>query len=225
MFTGSLAEMSYWSEQAETSLTFWNMSTTCQYTQIYQHHVVSSLNSWRSLQRDLAAQKSQQCVDRAHRAWLNRGLPMGQSTQIMGGSFRQGPNSAVVTFQLDSLFSPRPCTKVMGEKQDGSQIFLYPDFWLAHMDLILNSGPALCYSSIVWFHLNSVRNWSIDKFFAINSIDKNIWLWSSDKYKVNTCETKYRGQQRSLLPAVWSSQNWMLIQHRIHNMKIINSLQ
>ena len=28
-----------------------------------------------------------------HRAGLNRGVPMGQSTQIMGGSFRQGLNS------------------------------------------------------------------------------------------------------------------------------------
>ena len=48
-------------------------------------------------------------------------------------------------FQLDSLFSPKPCTKVIGEKQDGSLLFLYPAFWLAQMDLFLYSGPALCW--------------------------------------------------------------------------------
>ena len=46
-------------------------------------------------------------------------------------------------FQLDSLFSPSPCTKVMGKKQDGSLLFLYPAFWLAQADLLLYSGPAL----------------------------------------------------------------------------------
>ena len=44
-------------------------------------------------------------------------------------------------FQLDSLFSPRPCTKVLGKKQDGSLLVLYPAFWLAQMDLLLYSVP------------------------------------------------------------------------------------
>ena len=38
-------------------------------------------------------------------------------------------------FQLVPLSSPRPCTKVMGEKQDGSLLILYPAFWLAQIDL------------------------------------------------------------------------------------------
>ena len=42
------------------------------------------------------------------------------------GDFRQGLNSEVVTFQLDSLFSTRPCSKVMGKKEDGSLLFVYP---------------------------------------------------------------------------------------------------
>ena len=46
-------------------------------------------------------------------------------------------------FQPDSLFSPRPYTKVMGKKQDGSLLFLYPTFWWAQMVLVLYSGPAL----------------------------------------------------------------------------------
>ena len=50
------------------------------------------------------------------RAGLNRGVLMGRLTQIMGGSFRLGLNSEVVPFQLKSLFSPRPCTKIDGEK-------------------------------------------------------------------------------------------------------------
>ena len=79
--------------------------------------------------------ESKRCVDEEllsvhifHRATLNRGEPMVPSTQIMGGRFRRGLHSDVVTFQLDSLFSPRPCAKVMGKKQDGSPLFLYPAF-------------------------------------------------------------------------------------------------
>ena len=55
-------------------------------------------------------------------------------------------------FQLDSLFSPRPCTKVMGKKQDGSPLFLYPAFWLAQMNLLLYSDPAL------WCRLKQLVN-------------------------------------------------------------------
>ena len=33
-----------------------------------------------------------------HRAGLNRGVPIGRSTQIMGGSFRRGLHADAVTF-------------------------------------------------------------------------------------------------------------------------------
>ena len=37
-------------------------------------------------------------TDSTHRAELNRGVPMGPSTQIMGGNFTKGLNSEAVTF-------------------------------------------------------------------------------------------------------------------------------
>ena len=63
-------------------------------------------------------------------------------------------------FQLDSLFSPRPYTKVMGKKQDGSLLFLYPTFWWVQKVLVLYSGPALwlwvipIHYSYQWYEMN-----------------------------------------------------------------------
>ena len=39
----------------------------------------------------------QNCYQVRHRHGLNRGAPMGWSTQLMGGGFRQGQNSEAVT--------------------------------------------------------------------------------------------------------------------------------
>ena len=52
-----------------------------------------------------------------HIAGLNRGVPMGRSTQIMGGSFRQGLNSEVVTFLTKLAVQPSPLCKSNGEKK------------------------------------------------------------------------------------------------------------
>ena len=47
-------------------------------------------------------------------------------------------------FQLDLLFSPRPCTKVIVKKEDGSHLFLHPAFLLYQMvSLLYYSAPAL----------------------------------------------------------------------------------
>ena len=51
-----------------------------------------------------------------HRAGLNRGVPMGRSTLIMGGSFRQGLNAEVVTLSIRFAVQPSPLYKVMGKK-------------------------------------------------------------------------------------------------------------
>ena len=60
-------------------------------------------------------------LHRHHRAWLNRGTPMGRSTQIMGGSFTRGLNSEVVTFSTKLAVQPSPLYTC---KQDGSLLFL-----------------------------------------------------------------------------------------------------
>ena len=41
---------------------------------------------------------------------------MVRFTQILGGSFRRRLISEIVRIQLESLFSPRPCTKINREK-------------------------------------------------------------------------------------------------------------
>ena len=51
-----------------------------------------------------------------HRAGLNRGVPMDRSTQIMGGSFRRGLNSEVVTFSTRLAVQPSHLYKSNGEK-------------------------------------------------------------------------------------------------------------
>ena len=52
----------------------------------------------------------------SHIAGLNRRVPMGRSTQILGGSFRQGLNSEVVTFSTRLAFQFSPLYKSDGEK-------------------------------------------------------------------------------------------------------------
>ena len=47
---------------------------------------------------------------------LNRGVPMGRSTQIMGGNFRRGLHSDVVTFSTRLAVQPSPLYKSNGEK-------------------------------------------------------------------------------------------------------------
>ena len=91
-------------------------------------------------------------IDQNNRAGLYGGVPMGWSTQIMWGSFRRRLNSDEVIFPL---FSPRPCTKTMGKKQDDSLQLLYPAFWLAQMVLPHYLVPALWsamqFNDLAWF--------------------------------------------------------------------------
>ena len=51
-----------------------------------------------------------------HRAGLNRGVPMGPSTQIEGGSFRRGLSSEIVTFSTRLAVQLSPLYKRNGEK-------------------------------------------------------------------------------------------------------------
>ena len=55
----------------------------------------------------------------------------------------------------------------MGKQQDGSLLFLYPAFWIAKMDLLLYSGPAL------W--LNTCKRYQDYKSFIEGIYDK--WLF------------------------------------------------
>ena len=52
---------------------------------------------------------------------MNRGIPMGRSIQIIGGSFRCGLHSKMVTFST----SPCPLYIVTGKEQDGSILFCF----------------------------------------------------------------------------------------------------
>ena len=51
-----------------------------------------------------------------HRAGLNRGVLMGRSTEIMGGSFRRGLISEMVTFSNTLAVQTSPVYKSNGEK-------------------------------------------------------------------------------------------------------------
>ena len=66
-----------------------------------------------------------------HRAGLNRGVPIGQSTQIMGGSFRRGLNSEVVTFSNRLAVQPSPLYKINGKKNKmaASYFCMLPSDW------------------------------------------------------------------------------------------------
>ena len=66
-----------------------------------------------------------------HRAGLNRGVPMGRSTKIMGGSFRRGLNSKVVTFSTRLAVQPSPLYKSNGEKSKmaASYFCILPSDW------------------------------------------------------------------------------------------------
>ena len=48
------------------------------------------------------------------------------------------------SFQLGSLFSTRPCSKVTGKKRDVSLLFLYPAFRLARQASLIYPDKALC---------------------------------------------------------------------------------
>ena len=69
-------------------------------------------------------------VNLCHRAGLNRGVPMGRSTQIMGGtggSFWRGLNSEAVTFPTRLAGQPSPMYKSNGAKSKmATPLFLYP---------------------------------------------------------------------------------------------------
>ena len=76
------------------------------------------------------------------RAVLNRWLLMGLYTLFQAkAEFRSGHG-----VNQTRWFSPCHCTKLMGKKQDGSLLFLYPAFWSV---LLHYSGPALCRQYIV----------------------------------------------------------------------------
>ena len=66
-----------------------------------------------------------------HRAQLSRGIPMSRSIQIIGGTFRRGLHSKVVTFLTS------PCPLYNGEKAGLQHPILYPGLWLAQKVLLL----------------------------------------------------------------------------------------
>ena len=72
------------------------------------------------------------CVN--HRAELNRGVPRARSIKIMGEILGEGWIQNLSHFQLDLLFSPHPCTKVIGKTQDGTSYFCnLPSDWLERL--------------------------------------------------------------------------------------------
>ena len=66
-----------------------------------------------------------------HRAGLNRRVPMGRYTQIMGGSLRQGLNSKVVTFSTRCTVQPLSLNKSNKEKSKmaASYFCILPSDW------------------------------------------------------------------------------------------------
>ena len=64
-----------------------------------------------------------------HRAGLNRGVPMGRSTQITGGSFRRGLNSEVVTTRLTVQPSPLYKSNREKSKMAASYFCIVPSDW------------------------------------------------------------------------------------------------
>ena len=80
---------------------------------------------------------------------------MGWSTQnnrIWKAVSSKGRIQKWSRFQLGSLFSTRPCSKVTGKKRDVSLLFLYPAFRLARQASLIYSDKALCiYSTDEYF--------------------------------------------------------------------------
>ena len=60
-----------------------------------------------------------------HRAGLDRGVPMGRSTQIVGGRFEQRLNSEATILNYTHCSALAPVQKEWGKKQDGNLLFLY----------------------------------------------------------------------------------------------------
>ena len=86
------------------------------------------------------------------RAELNSGGPMSRSIQIMGGSFRQGSNSKVVTFSARLAVHPCPCTKVMGKSKTAASYFcIPPSYWLERLYLSIQMKLYYCNCLIVDF--------------------------------------------------------------------------
>ena len=114
-----------------------------------------------------------------HRAGLNRRVPMGRSTQIVGGSFRLGLNSKVVTFSTRLAVQSSPMFKSNGKKkQDDSFLFLYAAFQLAQTVLLLYSGPVL------WWEIGSITPGKADNQVAMS-------LETPYCYPTNNCAQYY----------------------------------
>ena len=77
-----------------------------------------------------------------HRAGLDRGVPMGRSTQIVGGRFEQRLNSEATILNYTHCSALAPVQKEWGKKQDGNLLFLYNASWLAWQVLLLYSDKA-----------------------------------------------------------------------------------
>ena len=84
----------------------------------------------------------------SHRAGLNRGVPMCRSTQIMGGSFRRGLTSELVTFSTARAVPPSLLYKSNGwkSKMAASHFCILPSDW---PERLLYSGPALCWECAI----------------------------------------------------------------------------
>ena len=77
------------------------------------------------------------------RTGLNRRVPMGQSIQIMGGSFRPGLHSEVVIFSTRPAFQPSSLYKIYGRKARWQPIIFVSCLLIGPNWFILYSGPAL----------------------------------------------------------------------------------
>ena len=77
----------------------------------------------------------------------------------MGGRVRQGLDSEVVNFQLDSLFSPRPCTKVIGKEGKMAAYYSYiqPSGWPEKLNSSIQVKLYEVNNPVIEWLLNSMK--------------------------------------------------------------------
>ena len=104
----------------------------------------------------------------SHRAGLNRGVPMCRSTQIMGGSFRRGLTSELVTFSTARAVPPSLLYKSNGwkSKMAASHFCILPSDW---PERLYFSIQVQLYGLIPLLCMNRGHQWTLLHYYYLKT--------------------------------------------------------